>query len=309
MNMLLLVACVGMVAGAFIILRLSPMELTDDIFKRLTAKPHSIRDEIDEDTGRKKKSFLRREIDEVRSVLEATGKSHRFPMLCAISLLLFAVGASISIVMGNAFLVPVLAVGMMFLPFSSVKLTEHSYKKAVTAELETALSIITTAYIRTEDIQTAVEENLEYLRPPVQGAFRAFLVRIKSIDPDVDAALQALKLTVDNEVFREWCEAVSSCQRDRNLKSTLIPIVTKLSDMRTVNAELETLVFAPRKEFISMVILVVGNIPLMKLLNADWYDTLMHTIPGQAVLAVCAAAIFISAARVLKLTQPIEYRR
>ncbi|MEG0913994.1 MAG: hypothetical protein RSG53_10370 [Oscillospiraceae bacterium] len=309
MNMLLLVACVGMIAGAFILLRLSPMELTDSIFTKLTAIPHSIRDEIDEDTGRKKKSFLRREIDEVQAVLEATGKSHRFPMLCAISLLLFAVGASIAIVMGNAFLVPVLAVGMMFLPFSSVKLTAHSYKKAVTAELETALSIITTAYIRTEDIQTAVEENLEYLRPPVQGAFRALLVRIKSIDPDVDAALHALKLTIDNEVFREWCEAVSACQRDRNLKSTLIPIVTKLSDMRTVNAELETLVFAPRKEFISMVILVVGNIPLMKLLNADWYHTLMHTIPGQAVLAVCAAAIFISAARVLKLTQPIEYRR
>ena len=309
MNTLLLFACVGLIAGAFILLRLSPMDLTADVFKRITAKPHSIRDEIGEDTGRKKKGFLRREIDEVQAVLEVTGKSHRFPILCAVSLLLFAIGASISIVMGNVFMVPVLAVGMMLLPFWSVKLTAHSYKKAVTAELETALSIITTAYLRTEDIQTAVEENIEYLRPPVQGVFRTFLTRIKCIDPDVDAAIRAMMPAIDNEVFREWCEALSACQHDRSLKSTLNPIVAKLSDMRIVNAELETLVFSPRKEFITMVILVAGNIPLMRLINADWYHTLMHTIPGQVVLAICAAVIFLSAAKVMKLTQPIEYRR
>ena len=50
------------------------------------------------------------------------------------------------------------------------------------AELETALSIITTAYLRSEDLQTAVEENINYLNPPVQGVFRSFLTRIKHID-------------------------------------------------------------------------------------------------------------------------------
>ena len=309
MNLLLLFACVGMITGAFILLRLSPMELTDAVFRRLTARPRSIRDEINEDTGRKKKGLLRREIDEVQAVLKVSGKSHRFPILCAISLLLFAVGASIAIVMGNPFMVPVLAVGMMFLPFWSVRLTAHNYKKAVTAELETALSIITTAYLRTEDIQTAVEENLDYLRPPVRGVFSEFLFRVNRVDPDVDAAIRAMEPAIDNEVFREWCKAVSSCQHDRSLKTTLVPIVAKLSDMRIVNGELENLVFAPRKEFVSMVVLVAGNVPLMRLLNADWYRTLMHTAAGQIVLAVCAAAVFLCAARVLKLTQPIEYRR
>ena len=80
----------------------------------------------------------------------------------------------------------------MFLPFWSVKLTAHNCKKAVTAELETALSVVTTAYLRTEDIQTAVEENLQYLRPPVQGVFQTFLTRIKCIDPDVDAAIRVM---------------------------------------------------------------------------------------------------------------------
>jgi hypothetical protein len=35
----------------------------------------------------------------------------------------------------------------------------------------------------------------------------------------------------------------------------------------------------------------------------------MHTAIGQAILAVCAAAIFISAAFVIHLTKPIEYKR
>ena len=87
------------------------------------------------------------------------------------------------------------------------------------------------------------------------------------------------------------------------------PIVAKLSDMRIINGELENLVFAPRKEFISMAALVVLNIPLLFFLNKDWYAALMTTVPGKAVLAVCAAAIFLSFARVVKLTQPIEYRR
>ena len=309
MTALLLTACVGMITGAFLIFRISPMDFTLGVFRRLTAGPKSIRDEINETTHRKKPGLFRREISEAQTVLKATGKEERFPVLCAASLLLFAVGAGIAIIMNNLLLVPVLAAGMMFLPFWYIKLTAGHYRKAVTAELETALSIITTAYLRSEDLQTAVEENINYLNPPVQGVFRSFLTRIKHIDPDMDAALVDLKAAIDNEVWREWCDAVMACQADRSLTSILTPIVSKLSDMRVVNAELENLVFGPRKEFITMAILVLINIPLVRFINKDWYHTLVATIPGQMVIAVCLAAVFVSFAFVVKLTQPIEYRR
>ena len=70
-----------------------------------------------------------------------------------------------------------------------------------------------------------------------------------------------------------------ACQADRSLTSILTPIVSKLSDMRVVNAELENLVFGPRKEFITMAILVLINIPLVRFINKDWYHTLVATIP------------------------------
>ncbi len=309
MSTILLIACMGMIAGFFILFGISPMEFTENIFKKFMSKPRNIKDEINETTKRKKVSFLRREIMEVQEILKVTGREKRFPMLCAFSLLLFAMGGSIAIMLGNFFLVPVMAIGFMFLPFWYVRLTQSHFKRDIASELETALSIITTAYLRNEDILTAVEENMNYLNPPVLSIFKGFVSRIKLINPDIIGALQAMKGQIDNAVFREWCDALIACQLDRSLKTTLTPIVSKLSDMRVVNGELENMVFEPRKEFITMVILVIGNIPLLYFLNKDWYQTLMHTALGQIILSICAMAIFISTAFVIKLTQPIEYRR
>ncbi|WP_283673320.1 MULTISPECIES: type II secretion system F family protein [Clostridia] len=309
MTGILLTACIGLIAGAFLILGLSPLEFTDGLFGFLTRKDQSIRAQINESTNRKKARFLRREIIEVQEILKLTGRASRFSMVCAVSLLLFAAGAAFAILLNNVFLVPVLAAGLMFLPFWYIRLTATHYKKAVAAELETALSIITTSYLRNEDILTAVEESVQYLNPPVKNVFTEFLAQTQLIDPDVEAALHAMKPKIQNDVFHEWVDAISSCRYDRSLKTTLTPIVSKLSDMRIVNAELEYLVSEPRKEFIIMAMLVVGNIPIMYMLNRDWYHTLMHSMVGQIILAICAAAIFISAAFVIRLTKPIEYRR
>lgn len=309
MTAVILFACIGMIAGAFLILNLSPLEFTNDLFGFLTRKDTSLRSEIKESTNRRKVRFLRREIMEVQEILKLTGRENRLSMVCAISLMFFASGAAVAILLENIFLVPVLAAGLMFLPFWYIRLTATHYKKAVAAELETALSIITTSYLRNEDIITAVEESVQYLNPPVHSVFTEFLAQTQLIDPDVEAALHAMKPKIQNDVFHEWTDAICACRYDRSLKTTLTPIVSKLSDMRIVNAELEYLVSEPRKEFIIMVMLVVGNIPILYMLNRDWYHTLMDTMVGHIILAVCAAAIFISMAFVIKLTKPIEYRR
>ena len=309
MTAIQLLACAGMVAGAFLILGLRPLEFTDNLFAALLKPKRSIREDIKESSGRKKAGFFRREIMEAQSVLEMTGRGNRFSMVCAVALALFCLGGSLAILLGNFFLAPVMAVGFLFLPFWYVKLTASHYKRDVSAELETALSVITTAYLRTEDIVTAVEENIAYLNPPVSKVFQEFLMQVRLVNPDVEAAIRAMRGRIDNEVFREWCDALSGCQHDRSLKTTLTPIVAKLSDMRNVNAELEYLLTEPRKEFLLMVFFVIGNIPLMYLLNKDWYDVLMHTPLGQIILSVTAAVIFVSAGFVVKLTRPIEYRR
>lgn len=301
-------ACIGIIVGFFLMFRIRLNDFAGNIFRRILRRPKGIREEILEETKQKKKSFLRREIEEAMGILKATGREEMFPLLCTASLLLFAAGAAGAAILGNLFLVPVTAVGFMFLPFWYIKLTASHFKKDVAAELETALSIVTTAYMRSEDILTSVEENLEYLNPPVKNVFQDFVSRVRLVNPDLESALEELKGRFSNEVFVEWVDALKACLYDRSLKTTLTPIVAKLSDMRIVNAELEYMVSEPRKEFITMVVLVVGNIPLLYFLNQSWYDTLMHTIPGQIMLSVTGIVIFIATAFVIKLTRPIEYR-
>ena len=301
-------ACMGLITGLFLLFGIHLTDFSGGIFKKLLSGPRGLREEILEQTQRKKKSYLRREVEEIQSILKATDRENTFPLLCTLSLLFFAAGAAGAAMMGNVFLIPVAAAGLLFVPFWYIRLTASHFKKDVSAELETALSIITTAYLRTEDILTSVEENLEYLNPPIKGIFQDFVSRIRLVDPDLEAALEELRIRIADDVFHEWVDALKACLYDRSLKTTLTPVVAKLSDMRIVNGELEYMVMEPRKEFITMAVLVVGNIPLLYFLNRDWYHTLMHTIAGQIMLSIAGIVIFVSTAHVIRLTKPIEYR-
>ena len=298
-------AFMALVVGTF---RLLDIRFTD-LFRDFINKPQSIRTQIDEATNRKKKRFIVRQIEEVSEIMRLTDREDKIPVVFIACMVFAIAGTIIASLFDNVFLIPVLGIGMMCLPVWYVKLTASHFKKDISEELETALSVISSAYIRNEDIVTAVEENVHYLNPPIKNVFTDFLVQLKLIDSDVVKAIEGLKTKIDNDVFHEWCDALIQCQSDRNLKSTLTPIVTKLSDVRTVNTELELMLAEPRKEFIIMALLVVATIPILYFLNKEWYEILMHTGIGKIVLAFDFAAIFICGAFVVKLTRPIEFRR
>ena len=171
MNIILLAAFIGLVVGFFLLFGISPMEFTEGIFTKILAKPNSIKSQINEATKRKKPNVFRREISEAQEILRLTNRSHMFGILCACSLGLSAIGICAAVAIGNAFLAPVMAIGLMFVPFWYVKTTAANYKKAISSELETALSIITTAYLRNEDIITSIDENVHYLNAPVKFFF------------------------------------------------------------------------------------------------------------------------------------------
>ena len=300
-----ILAFMALVVGVFKLLGLTFGEL----FENFINKPQSIKTQIAEAANRKKKRFVLRQIEEVSEIMRLTGREDKIPVIFIACGVFAIAGTIVASLLDNVFMIPILGVGMMALPVWYVKLTASHFRKDVSEELETALSIISTAYIRNEDIVTAVEENISYLNPPIKNIFTDFLVQLKLIDSDVIKAIENLKTKVENDIFREWCDALIQCQYDRNLKSTLTPIVTKLSDIRVVNMELELTLSEPRKEFIIMAILVIANIPLMYFLNKDWYAVLMYSTVGKLILAIDIAAVFICGAFVVKLTRPIEFRR
>ena len=310
MTTLVTIAFLLAVVGSFILLELSPFSFLEGLAAYVKPKNTSIKSRIEKSRKNKQPKGLKLLFLETKEVLRVTGKSGMFTVLCILSMILFVVGALIALTMKNAYLVPVLAAGFALLPFYYIKLTAGRHKRQISNELETALSIITTSYLRGKNtIIRAIEENQPYLNQPVAEVFRNFLLQAKLINSNTKEALQNLKNGVDNAVFHEWVDAVVACQDDYNLKSTLPPIVSKLSDMRVVSAELDLLLFEPVKEYITMIILLLGSIPLMYFLNKAWYETLMFTEFGKVLLAICGAVIFVSIGAVAKHTRPIEYKR
>lgn len=309
MSLLILIAFFAMVAGGFLLLGISFQDFTESLAQPIQVRKPTMRMKIRDAVKKRKLRGIRLTIKEVREVLEITGRSGRFGLLCVLSLGLMVLGALVAITMNNLYMLPVMAVGFAMLPFWYILFTATAFRKSLNAELETALSIITTSYLRCESIITAVEENVGYLNPPVVQVFESFLAQTKLINSNLHYALAGIKGRLHNSVFDEWVDAVIACQEDKTLKTALVPIVNKLSDMRVVSAELDYLLYEPVKEFVTMAVLLVGNIPLIYLLNKSWYATLMHTAPGKIILAVCAFAIFISAAAVVRHTRPIEYKR
>lgn len=309
MTMLILISFILFIAGSFILFEIKPGEFAQALAIPFQKKSHSIRKKVTEVTNPKKIKGIKKLVFESKEVLRATNKEEMFTLVSVISVSLFILGIFLSITMSNLFLLPVLSVGMAILPFAYVMFLSNKWKKELNAELETALSIITTSYLRSEDILSAFEENINYINPPVADVFKGFLAQTKLINSNIKLAFENLKIKIDHEVFHEWCDALIACQDDKNMKVTLVPIVSKLSDMRVVSAELDYMLYEPMKEFITMAILLIGNIPLMYFLNRNWYNSLMYTEIGKLVLAICASVLFISMVAVIRLSKSIEYKR
>lgn len=295
-------------AGIILLLGLTPEMMTDDIMKFVSPK-QTLRDKILISQGRKKSRKLTKEILHIRDALTATGKGKQFTIACAASVVLLVVGCILAVVLDNPFLIPVFAVAFAILPFAYIKNTISAYDKHIKEEMETALSIITTSYIRSDDIVGAVNENITYLKPPLKEIFQSFVGETMMISSDIKDALRNLKDKIDNDIYKEWCDTLISCQDDRTLNDTLLSVVGKLTDVRIVNNDLKTMLGEVKKEYWMMVLLVVGNIPLLYALNKDWYNVLMISLPGKIVLAVCGVAIIITAMLMIKYTKPIEYKR
>ena len=310
MTTLVTIAFLLAVTGSFLILRLSPFSFLEGLAAFINPEKQSLKSRIEQNRKGQQLRGLKLLFLETKEILRVTGKSGMFSVLCILSMILFVVGVLMALTMKNTYMVPVLAVGLALLPFHYVKFTAGRHKKQIHGELETALSIITTSYLRGKNtIIRAIEENQPYLNQPVAEVFGIFLLQAKLINSNLKEALEQMKPGIDNGVFREWVDAVIACQDDYNLKSTLPPIVAKLSDMRVVSAELDLLLMEPVKEYITMLVLLLGSIPLMYFLNKEWYHTLMFTEFGKILLAICGGVIFVSVAAVVKHTRPIEYKR
>ncbi len=296
-----------MLVGIVLLLGITPDMISGDVMHLVSPK-QSLRDQALKATGRKKSRKLTAELNRIWDALETTGRGDRFAVACTTSLGLLSVGCILAISIGNVFLIPVFALALALIPFVMIKRTIAYYEKHIKEELETTLSIITSSYLRNDDFVHAVRENLDYLKPPMKEIFSAFVVENSMITSDVRQSLRNLKERIDNQVYREWCDIVIACQDDRTLKGTLMPVVAKLTDIRLANNEIKGILVTARTEYFVMAGMVVGNVPLLYVLNKEWFNALMYTTLGKVVVGLCGIVILVTYILMMKYTKPVEYR-
>lgn len=303
------VICFLLIAvGVVFVFGMTPDSVTTDVM-RIFEKKETLKEKALIAQGKKKSKKLSLVITRIKDALTATGKGAKFSLALTASLVLMAVGCVIAFTIGNPFLIPVLAIALAMIPFGFVRKTVASYNTQVKSELETALSIITTSYVRSDNIIESVNENLKYIKPPVKEIFQSFVDECGYVSSDVKRAIKNLREKVSDTVFTEWCDILLACQDDRTLKDTLMPTVAKLTDIRIVNSEIKSTLADARREYIIMVGLVCVNIPILYFLNKDWYAALMFTTLGKLVLAICGVAILVTGIFMTRFTRPVEYKK
>nr|WP_300858422.1 hypothetical protein [uncultured Acetatifactor sp.] len=291
--------------GLLALFGVKPRDFSDAVFQ-FRRKVPTLTDELNVLTGKPARGFFTQDY-EIRQILKDMGREDRYEAVTRLTLLLFAVGAVLALLINNVYMVPILGIGFSLLPVWYLRSTAASYKKHLNEELETAISIITTSYLRTEDLLRSVRENLSYINEPVKASFQAFVWESELINANTTSTINSLKMKIPDQTFHERAHILIQCQSDRSMKDTLPTIVQKFSDVRIVQSELEAMMQGPRREAITMMFLVIANVPLLYFLNKDWFHTLVYTTPGKIALAICTAIILFSLTQIMKLSRPIEY--
>ncbi len=300
--------------------RITPKSLLEDAKKlyaaikqahlsRKYAKRIPLKKQIEIISGDKKVNFIVKNFTDAKNILFINKKDKEMRKVYIGSAIGVAAGIIISLILKNVFIFPPLTIGLALIPAWWVKLMEAQFIRTINDELETTLACVTASYMRTDNLVLAVEENLEVINPPVSQAFTTFYNENKLINSNVTYGITKLKSSFESTIFHEWCDAMIQCQSDRNLKATLYPIVQKFTDVKRVQAELDTAMLLPMQNFIIMTVTLLLMIPVMASLQPGWFDILLNTIIGKILLSLTVVVVIFGINKAINLSKPVEYKK
>lgn len=273
----------------------------------LPQRPESAKEYVAGINGTSRENLFVQSRNEAKSIFQKTGQDKGYKNTLRLSVAAAILGAVIGLIFSNVFLSIVLGIGLYFVPLWMTRFSLYRYNRFLSDELEVALSLITTSYVRNSDIMNSVEENIGHINSPVKEVFVSFVNNVKYVDANVPAQIERMKESVDNKLFYKWCDSLILCQHDHTLRATLLPIVNSFSDLKAQQMENETNMMRPLRQALLMTGLTVAVIPMFRLLSPDWYANLVNTIPGKASLVVTAVTVLFTINKAIRLSKPIEY--
>lgn len=300
--------------GFLFIFKVNVLNILYDVIERIRKmaeaagkeRSKSLKQILAEEKGEVRLSMHKRTMTEANRMLEVEGQAHSIRNTKRTCYMLGSIGLLIAFIMKNIFLAPVLASLLYFIPLWIIKYRSADYQKQTLNELETTLSIITSTYMRTDNIVLAVEENLPFMNEPIKSAFDRFYTEATYINADINACLKNLQKCYSNEVFQEWCNAILSCQKNNTMKATLQQTLSKFADIREIQYEYDTEIRTVMKDHVMLTMGVVAALPLFYFINKSWVIPLVTTTVGKIVLTLFFLTILFATDKALNLSEPLD---
>jgi len=291
-------------AGLFIMTNTNPDDLTITLLNPVSRKAQ--RNQKIRYLTRKKPNRVQRMIDEAAMMLEASGQGEKLDIYKRMAVILAIFGFLFGLVIDNPLAGIVLGIGLMMAPLTMIRLRSADYSRMLNEMLETAMGAVTNNYRTTHDLLTAVGNVLPMLPSPVDDVFKRFYADMQYVDSNHIRAIERMRDSIDNWYWQEWCRMLIQCQDDKMLVHTLPSIVARLSSLRQVQIEIDTVIKRNMSDYILTVMVVLGSIPLMGWMMADWYVMLMTTTLGKITLAIVLGAILFTSVWVSRANIPLE---
>lgn len=313
MNIIKTISFILIVIGLFIKFDITPKEYILDIIKTINnlkgKHKDTLREKIKKAKENKKENYFERIINETKEIMANNGTIGAFNKLIIISIILCITGIIISLLIENIFLLPILTVLFGLIPFYFVKIQNYIYKNEIRKELETALSSITSSYMRyNTTFLEAVKENIDTINYPLKATFQKFIITTEHINSNMKKNIEQLKGAINNDTYKEWIDGIIASEEDYNLKATLPNITNKFSNMRIINNELQTKMYEPLRDYVFMVIITILSIPIMFIFNSEAVINYLSLMIGKIELAIIFIIIIIITTRVIQELKPTEYR-
>lgn len=304
---LTVVGCMLLTISVFMLLGVTPERMVGDLMDLLrpSGKLHTRAEKIQ---NKKRRTGLYSKLRELQTSMEATGRGRYFPLLFAATGLLTFAALVLAAWLQNWFLAPTFCVAFGMLPMLYATGVVRDYEKAMRAEMETALSVITNAYLRMEDVTAAIGETISYIKPPLRSLFEHYLADM-AVNPAREEALYRLRERLDDQIWFEWVTTLIQCQDDRALRDNLQPIVAKLTDVRIVNDQVSGAIASARSEFYIIVAFLFANYPMMYAMNPDGYEILVGTTAGKAITGFVAAVVLACYFIMRRMTKAVTFEQ
>lgn len=292
-------------AGLFLLLGVRFTDMFMFLYKPFRAKEIQRR-KVEKITG-KKIGFIREQTIQVEQMLITSGNGEQILQFNMASVIMAVIGFLIGLACSSIPLAIVLTIGLALIPLMVVQSRTSEHGKQLGIALESALSSITNAYIRSGDFLGAVKESLSILPEPVRSVFQQYVVEVETINPSQTVALRNMRHKIKNHIWHEWCSIVIQCQSNNTLRVALLGVVERLSVVRQFQVEIDTKVKDTTKEYIFMVCAILICVPLFGLMMPGFWEAITQTLIGQITLAGVLFTVLGTFLWVIKLNKPVTF--